>query len=324
MPRVKYRFNPESLSYDKVKTSFRFWILKAFTFFTASIVIFIIYLLIFQHFFDSPKEKSLHRELDAKDLQVELIQKRLNQIEAVLSDVEQRDDNIYRTIFEADPVPRSVRQAGFGGANRYEEIEKINNSDLILNTAQRLDKISKRLYVQSKSFDEVIQKALEREVMLASLPAIQPVSNKDLTHTASGYGWRIHPIYKIRKFHEGMDFTAPIGSDVYVTADGVVEEIENNVNRGYGNMVLIDHGYGYETVYAHLSSYKVKIGQHLKRGDIIGYVGNTGLSTGPHLHYEVRKNGQAVNPVNFYFNDLTPEEFDQVIDISSRSGQTFD
>lgn len=324
MPKVKYRFNPESLSYDKVRTSFRFWLLKAFTFFTASIVIFIIYLLIFQHFFDSPKEKSLRRELDAKDLQVELMQKRLNQIEAVLADVEQRDDNIYRTIFEADPVPRSVRQAGFGGANRYEEIEKINNSDLILNTSQRLDKISKRLYVQSKSFDEVIQKALERELMLASLPAIQPVSNKDLTHTASGYGWRIHPIYKIRKFHEGMDFTAPIGSDVYVTADGVVENIENNVNRGYGNMVMIDHGYGYQTVYAHLSSYKVKIGQHLRRGDIIGYVGNTGLSTGPHLHYEVRKNGEAVNPVNFYFNDLTPEEFDQVIDISSRSGQTFD
>lgn len=324
MPRVKYRFNPESLSYDKVRTSFRFWILKAFTFFTASIVIFIIYLLIFQHFFDSPKEKSLRRELDAKDLQVELMQKRLNQIEAVLADVEQRDDNIYRTIFEADPIPRSVRQAGFGGANRYEEIEKINNADLILNTAQRLDKISKRLYVQSKSFDEVIQKALDRELMLASLPAIQPVSNKDLTHTASGYGWRIHPIYKIRKFHEGMDFTAPIGSDVYATADGVVEEIENNTTRGYGNMVMLDHGYGYETVYAHLSGYKVKIGQHIKRGDIIGYVGNTGLSTGPHLHYEVRKNGNAVNPINFYFNDLSPEEFDQIIDISSKSGQTFD
>jgi murein DD-endopeptidase MepM/ murein hydrolase activator NlpD len=324
MPRVKYRFNPESLSFDKVRTSFRFWLLKAFTYFTASIVIFIIYLLIFQHFFDSPKEKSLRRELDAKNLQFELMQKRLNQVEDVLTDIEHRDDNIYRTIFESDPIPRSVRQAGFGGVNRYEEIEKINNSDLIMNTAQRLDKISKRLYVQSKSFDEVIENALDREKMYASLPAIQPVSNKDLSRTASGYGWRIHPIYKIKKFHEGMDFTAPTGSDIYATADGVVSEIENNPNRGYGNMVLIDHGYGYETLYAHMESIKAKLGQHVKRGDIIGVVGNTGLSTGPHLHYEVRKNGKAVNPINFYFNDLTPDEFDQIIDISSTSGQTFD
>ncbi|HEX3007460.1 MAG TPA: M23 family metallopeptidase [Bacteroidales bacterium] len=266
----------------------------------------------------------MHRELDAKNLQIEIIQKRLNQIEDVLADIEQRDDNIYRTIFEADPIPRSVRQAGFGGVNRYEEIEKINNSDLILNTAQRLDKISKQLYVQSKSFDEVIERALDREQMLASLPAIQPVANKDLSRTASGYGWRVHPIYKIRKFHEGMDFTAPTGTEIYATADGVIAEIETNEHRGYGNMALVDHGYGYETVYAHMERIKVKIGQHVKRGDVIGYVGNTGLSTGPHLHYEVRKNGKAVNPINFYFNDLSPNEFDQIIEISSNSGQTFD
>jgi murein DD-endopeptidase MepM/ murein hydrolase activator NlpD len=324
MPRVKYRFNPESLSFDKVRTSFRFWLLKAFTFFTASIVIFIIYLLIFQHFFDSPKEKSLRRELDAKNLQYELMQKHLAQMENELVDIEQRDDNIYRTIFESDPIPRSVRQAGFGGANRYEDIEKISNSDLILNTARRLDKLSKQMYVQSKSFDEVIEKAMNNEQMHAALPAIQPVSNKDLSRTASGYGWRIHPIYKIRKFHEGMDFTASTGTDVYATADGVVENMETNTSRGYGNMILIDHGYTYETVYGHLSGFKVKIGQHVKRGDIIGYVGNTGLSTAPHLHYEVRKNGKAVNPINYYFNDLTPSEFDQITDISSKNGQTFD
>jgi murein DD-endopeptidase MepM/ murein hydrolase activator NlpD len=280
--------------------------------------------LIFQHFFDSPKEKSLRRELDAKNLQFEIMLKRLNQIEEVLADIEQRDDNIYRTIFETEPIPKSVRQAGFGGANRYEEIEKINNSDLIINTAQRLDKISKQLYVQSKSFDEVIELALTREQMYASLPAIQPVSNKDLSRTASGYGWRIHPIYKIRKFHEGMDFTAPIGTEIYATADGVVSEIQTNVHRGYGNMALVDHGYGYETVYAHMERIKVKMGQHVKRGDIIGYVGNTGLSTGPHLHYEVRKDHKPVNPIGYYFNDLTPDEFEQIIEISSNNGQTFD
>lgn len=324
MPRVKYRFNPESLSFDKVRTSFRFWLLKAITFFTASIVIFIIYFLIFQHFFDSPKEKSLRRELDSKNLQFELMQKRLEQMQNVLADIEQRDDNIYRTIFESDPIPRSVRQAGFGGVNRYEEIEKINNSDLIRNTAQQLDRISKQLYVQSKSFDEVIEKALNSEKMHAALPAIQPVSNKDLSRTASGYGWRIHPIYKIRKFHEGMDFTAPLRTEVYATADGVVSNMETNVNRGYGNMVQIDHGFAYETIYAHLIDFKVKLGQHVKRGDVIGYVGNTGLSTAPHLHYEVRKGGKAVNPVGYYFNDLTADEFDQIIEISSRNGQTFD
>lgn len=324
MPRVRYRFNPESLSFDKVRISFRFWLLKAFTFFTASIVIFIIYLLIFQHFFDSPKEKSLRRELDAKNLQFEIMLNRLNQIEEVLADIEQRDDNIYRTIFETEPIPKSVRLAGFGGANRYEEIEKINNSDLIINTAQRLDRISKQLYVQSKSFDEVIELALSREKMFASLPAIQPVANKDLSRTASGYGWRIHPIYKIKKFHEGMDFTAPTGTEIYATADGVVSEIQTNVHRGYGNMVMVDHGYGYETVYAHMERIKVRMGQHVKRGDVVGYVGNTGLSTGPHLHYEVRKDQKAVNPIGYYFNDLSPEEFEQIIEISTNSGQTFD
>lgn len=324
MPRVKYRFNQESLSFDKVRISFRFWLLKAFTFFTASIVISVIYYLIFSHYFDSPKEKSLRRELDAKNLQFEVMKKQLDQMEKVLADVEQRDDNIYRTIFEAEPISKSVRQAGFGGANRYEEIEKINNNDLILGTAKQLDKISKRLYVQSKSFDEIIEKALNKEQMLAALPAIQPVSNKDLSRTASGYGWRIHPIYKIRKFHEGMDFTAPTGSEIYATADGVVSAIETDIYRGYGNMVKIDHGFGYETLYAHMDNIKAKLGQHVKRGDIIGYVGSTGLSTAPHLHYEVHKNGKTVNPVNYYFNDLTPREFDQMIEISSSGGQTFD
>jgi hypothetical protein len=324
MAKVKYRFNPESLSFDKVRVSLKVWLLKAFTFFTASIVIWIIYSIVFLYFFDSPKEKSLIREREQMRLSYELMQKRLDQMGKVLDDIEQRDDNIYRVIFETEPVAKSIRQAGFGGVNRYEELEKMTNSELIVETARKLDVISKRMYVQSKSYDEVIEKALNKEHMLACLPAIQPVANKNLSRTASGYGWRIHPIYKIRKFHEGMDFTAPIGTEVYATADATVALVERNPFRGYGNNIILDHGFGYQTLYAHLSGFNVKVGQKVKRGDIIGYLGNTGLSTGPHLHYEVHKNGQAVNPINFYFNDLSSEEFDQIVEISSQSGQTFD
>jgi murein DD-endopeptidase MepM/ murein hydrolase activator NlpD len=280
--------------------------------------------MVFSNFFDSPKEKALIRLNNQKDLQFEIMSKKLEQVSKVLDDIQQRDDNIYRTILEADPISKTVREAGFGGINRYEELEKTTNSALIVETAKKLDIISKRLYIQSKSYDEVIEKAMKKEHMLAGLPAIQPISNKDLTRTASGFGWRIHPIYKIRKFHEGMDFTSPTGTDVYVTADGIVAEIERDPYRGYGNKIVVDHGFGYKTLYAHLEGFNVKLGQKVTRGDIIGYVGSTGLSTAPHLHYEVHKNGKPVNPINYYFNDLTAQEYDQIIDISSRSGQTFD
>ena len=323
MAKVNYRFNPESLSFDKIGTSFKIWILKAFTYFTASIVIFFFYLIIFQHYFDSPKEKALIRLNQQKDLQFEIMQKKLDQMSKVLDDMQERDDNIYRTIFEAEPISKTVREAGFGGVNRYEELESATNSELIVNTAKSLDIISKRLYIQSKSYDEVIEKALNKEHLLACLPAIQPISNKNLTRAASGYGWRIHPIYKIRKFHEGMDFSSPPGTNIYATADGIVAVMERNPDRGFGNMVTLDHGFGYRTLYAHMEGFNVKLGQKVKRGDIIGYVGSTGLSTAPHLHYEVHKNGRPVNPINFYFNDLTPSEFDQIIDISSRGAQTF-
>jgi murein DD-endopeptidase MepM/ murein hydrolase activator NlpD len=281
--------------------------------------------MVFSHYFDSPKEKALIRINNQKDLQFELMQKKLEQVSKVLDDVQERDDNIYRIIFEAEPISKTVREAGFGGINRYEELEKTTSSALIVETAKKLDIISKRLYIQSKSYDEVIEKALNKEHMLACLPAIQPISNKALTRAASGYGWRIHPIYKIRKFHEGMDFTSPTGSEVYATADGIVAVMEKNPDRGFGNMITLDHGFGYRTLYAHMEAFNnIKLGQKVKRGDVIGYVGSTGLSTAPHLHYEVHKYGKAVNPINFYFNDLTPSEFDQIIDISSRSGQTFD
>lgn len=324
MAKVKYRFNPESLSFDKIRTSFRALIVKSFTFFSASIVISIIYYIIFSYFFDSPKERKLIRENDQMKLQYEIAQKKLDEISKVLDDIQERDDNIYRTIFEAEPIPESVREAGFGGVNRYEQLEKTTNSELVVETFKKLDIISKRLYVQSKSYDEVIEKAMNKAQMLACLPAIQPISNIDLNRTSSGWGWRIHPIYKIRQFHYGQDFAAPIGTDVYATADGMVEKIENSQFRGYGNCVVINHGFGYRSLYAHLSGFNVRLGQKVKRGNVIGYVGSTGFSTGPHLHYEVEKNGEKVNPVNFFFNDLSAQQFDEIIRRSNNAGQSLD
>lgn len=323
MAKVKYRFNPESLSFDKVRTSFKVWIIKAFTFFTASIVISIIYYIIFSYFFDSPKEKALIRESKQKDLQYEKMKLKLDQFSAVLDDMQQRDDNLYRIIFEAEPIPKTIREAGFGGINRYEELEKSTNSEMVLSIAKKLDIISKRLYIQSKSYDEVIEKAMNKEQMLASTPAIQPVSNKTLERISSGFGMRIHPLYKIKQFHSGQDFASPIGTAVYATADGVVEKAEHS-DHGYGNNIKINHGFGYETLYGHLNGFNVKEGQKVKRGSVIGFVGNTGLSTGPHLHYEVIKNGEKINPINFFFNDLTADQFDQIIKISSNAGQTLD
>jgi len=324
MAKVKYRFNPESLSFDKVRTSFKIWIVKAFTFFTASIVISIIYYVIFSYFFDSPKEKSLIRVNKETELQYEIALKRIDEMSHVLDDMQQRDDNLYRVIFEAEPIPKSIREAGFGGVNRYEDIEKATNNKLVVETSKRLDIISKRMIIQSKSYDELIEKALNKEEMLKCLPGIQPVSNKNLERTSSGCGWRIHPLYKIRQFHSGQDFAAPIGTEVYATGDGIVEKTESSQYSGYGNCIVIDHGFGYKTRYAHLSRFNVKVGQKVKRGSLIGFVGNTGFSTGPHLHYEVEKNGEKVNPVNFFYNDLTADQFDQIIKISNNAGQTLD
>ena len=324
MAKVKYRFNPESLSFDKVRSSFRAWIIKAFTFFSASIVISIIYYVVFSYFFDSPKENRLIRVNKEMKLRYELMQKRVNEMSKVLDDMQQRDDNIYRVIFEAEPIPKSIREAGFGGVNRYEDIEKATNSELTVETAKKLDIISKRMVIQSKSYDEVIEKAMNKEAMLACLPGIQPVSNKNLERTSSGWGYRIHPLYKIRQFHSGQDFAAPIGTEIYATGDGIVESMETSTYSGYGNCVVINHGFGYKTRYAHMSKFNVKQGQKIKRGNVIGFVGSTGFSTGPHLHYEVEKNGEKVNPVNFFYNDLSAEQFDQIIKISNNAGQTLD
>ena len=323
MSKIKYYYDKKTLSYKPIESTGIDKFKNFIVYFTSSAILAFFILLIFFQYFDSPKEKRLKSEINNLISQYEIINSDLEQIELVLDDIQKRDDNIYRTIFEADPIPTSIRKQGFGGVNRYKKLSGYSNSDLIINTSKKIDQLTKQLYLQSKSFEEVVDLAKNKSKMLASIPAIQPVANKDLKRMTSGYGYRIHPIYKTRKMHYGMDYSAKVGTEIYATGDGVVSKVKRS-KRGYGNYVKINHGFGYETLYAHMSKYIVKKGQKVKRGEVIGYVGNTGISTAPHLHYEVRKDNKKINPVNFYFNDLTPEEYEKMLELASQPNQSFD
>ncbi|HJN63635.1 MAG TPA: M23 family metallopeptidase [Flavobacteriales bacterium] len=323
MAKIKYYYDTKTLSYKRIELNTFDKFKRSLGFLSASIVVGLIMVIVFFQFFDSPKEKRLKSEIENLVLQYDILNKKMTQIDLVLDDIQHRDDNIYRVIFEADPIPSSIRKAGFGGVNRYKDIRNFSNAELVIEAEKKADKLSKQLYIQSKSFDEVIDLAKNKADMLASIPAIQPIANKDLGRVASGYGYRIHPIYKTRKLHTGMDFTAPKGTPIYATGDGKIAKVRRS-RRGYGDHVIIDHGYGYQTLYAHMTKYIVYRGQKVKRGEIIGYVGNTGTSVAPHLHYEVIKNKRKINPVNYYYNDLSPEEYDKMIEISSQNNQSFD
>ena len=323
MARIKYRFNTKTLSYEKIEADWKQRSLKISTFLVASLFAGFIFFFIGAKYFDSPKEKLLKQENSQLKAQYDILNKRMSQAEEVLADVQKRDDDIYRVILEAEPIPKEIRTAGFGGVNRYKNLQGLKNSELIVESAKKLDQITKQLYIQSKSYDDVIEMAMAKEKMIASIPAIQPVSNSDLRRMASGYGMRMHPIYKRMKMHTGMDFSAERGTEIYATGAGKVVHTETS-RRGYGNNIIIDHGYGYKTLYAHMSSFNVRKGQEITRGQTIGYVGNTGTSVAPHLHYEVWKDDQKVNPVNFYFNDLTPAEYERMIEFSSQQTQSFD
>lgn len=319
----KYKYNTKTLSYEKIEPTFKDYFLKVVGYAATGFVFAILFIVLSYTVFDSPKERLLKQENEQLKLQYELLNKKLDQVSVVLKDMQKRDDNIYRVIFEAEPIPENIREAGFGGVNRYEHLEGFKSSELVVNTTKKLDKLTKQLYIQSKSFDEVFEMAKKKEDMLASIPSIIPIANEDLTRISSGYGMRHHPILKILMMHYGQDFTAKTGTEIYATGNGVVKSVKRS-SRGYGNHIIIDHGYGYETLYAHLSKFNVRKGQKIKRGEVIGYVGNTGRSTAPHLHYEVMKNGKKINPVNFYYNDLTPEQYEEMIKISSAPIQSFD
>ncbi len=321
--KSKYRYNIHTLSYEKVSLSVKDKVLKWLSQISLGLVFAALFIFIAYNTFDSPKEKILKRENKSLVLQYELLDKKLNLLYSSLENLEEKDDNIYRTIFEAEPISKEERNAGFGGVNRYKHLENFTEAALVKKVSQKIDILTKKLYVQSKSFEEIFDLAKQKEKMLSCIPAIQPISNKELKHMASGYGHRIHPIYKTKKMHWGMDFSSPTGSEVYATGNGKIEKIERS-SRGYGNHVIINHGFGYKTLYAHLSAINVREGQKIQRGEAIGKVGNTGTSTAPHLHYEVIKGGEKINPINFYFNDLSADEFDKMLEISSSSNQSFD
>lgn len=323
MANTRYKFNPESLSFDKVRLGVKAVLLRLLAYLVGSVMIALLYWFIFALFVDSPKEKALKREIAQLSLQYELINREMGSLEKVIEHLQETDDNLYRTIFGAEPIPATLRQGGVGGVNRYNELEGFNNSRIVIETSKRLDAIRKRIYIQSKSFSDLISLAIEKEDMLRSIPAIIPISNKDLTRIASGFGLRIHPIYKISRFHSGMDFTAPMGTEIYASGDGTISGVYSN-KRGMGNYIIIDHGFGYSSVYAHMDSFAVRNGQKVRRGDVIGYVGNTGMSVAPHLHYEIKLNNTNVDPVNYFFNDLTAAEYETMIEIASKTGQSFD
>lgn len=323
MAKARYHFNTNSLKIEKVKVTFSQKLVKLLSIVVTGMVFSALVILFAYNFLDSPKERMMQREIDQYKLQFTILNDKLDRVESVIGDLRERDDNIYRVILESEPIPSSVRKAGFGGIDRYAKLEGYKNTDIIKSTSRKLDLISSQLYVQSKSFDEVFELAKRKEELIASIPAIQPVANKDLRRIGSYFGYRTDPFYKVTKLHEGIDFTAPIGTEIYATGDGVIKTIEQS-RGGYGNMILINHGFGYETLYAHMSKLNVKAGQKVKRGQIIGFVGNTGKSTSPHLHYEVRKNGTAIDPINFFFNDITPQEYALMIEQSERPSQTLD
>lgn len=319
MPKIKYHFNPKSLSFEKVKVGLKDHLKKAFYIVSAVLVFSSVVLLFAYNFLDSPKEKLLKREIAQYKLQYDILNERMDKIGEVLADLENRDDNVYRLIFEAEPIPNAIRNSGIGGSERYSKLEGYDNSQLIKETTMKLDKISRKLYVQSKSYDEVFGLVKNKTKMLTAIPAIQPIDH-GTKRIVSGFGYRIHPIYKTMHLHSGIDFLAPRGTPIYATGDGVVDNPKGY--SGYGIVCVLNHGFGYYTLYGHMSRMIVKQGQKVKRGQIVGYVGSTGISTSPHLHYEVIKNKKKINPINYFYNDLSPADYEKVIEISSRVNQS--
>ncbi len=323
MSKQKYKYNPATLSYDKVEIGPWKRVLRVLLWIAPSVVLGLLLAIVITRRIDSPREKELKSELLENQRELNRLQNDMKLVNEVLDVLQSRDEDLYRAALYADKFPEELRMMGVGGSDRYAYLSKLSNAELLISTSEQMDKLERRLNAQSMSFRELLKLAKDKEKLLASIPAIQPVRNKDLKKRISGFGFRIDPIYKTRQKHTGMDFTADAGSDVYVTGDGVVEEIERK-KWGYGNCIVINHGYGYKTRYAHLSAIKVKVGQKLKRGELIGLVGSTGKSTGPHLHYEVEVNGEKVNPIGYYHSDLSPEQFEQLLEMSENSHQSMD
>ncbi len=323
MARIKYYYDTETCKYERVKTTTGDIILNTLGIFSLTIAMAVGLLLLYSNYFESPKELLLKNEVKEMEFYYENIQQEVKNLNQQLADMEHRDDNIYRVVLGAEPIEKSIREAGVGGVDRYSDIKEKNiiHEDIVLRLHEGVDKLRRKVYIESKSQDEVVQLAESKEKLFAAIPAIQPVANKELIGLASGFGMRIHPVYKVKKMHTGVDFAAAIGTPIYATADGIVDQLEVNFS-GYGKSLGIDHGFGYRTRYAHMHGFTVRQGQRVKRGELIGYVGDTGLSTAPHLHYEVFINGQHVNPIHYFFNDLNPAEYEKLVELASIENQS--
>jgi murein DD-endopeptidase MepM/ murein hydrolase activator NlpD len=323
MARIKYYYDTETCKYERVKTKKSDIIINALGIFSLTLAMAVGLLILYSNYFESPKELILKNEVNELKYYYSKLNEDLVTMDKTLKGLEHRDDNIYRVVLGAEPIDKSVRDAGVGGIDRYAEIrsKNIEHEELIVELFEKADKLKRKLYIESKSQDEVVQLAENKEAMFAAIPAIQPIANKQLIALASGFGMRIHPVYKVRKMHTGIDFAAPIGTPIYATADGKIEEVSVKFS-GYGKMIVIDHGFGYKTRYAHMHEFAVHQGQTIKRGELIGYVGDTGLSTAPHLHYEVMMNGVLINPVHYFFNDLSPAEYEKMVELASVENQS--
>ncbi|MGD1893807.1 MAG: M23 family metallopeptidase [Cyclobacteriaceae bacterium] len=298
MAKIKYYYDTETCKYERVRVSRWDVLLNISGFVVLVLVAGISLVIIFDTYFESPKAARLKKENEELTFYYDMLSKDMERANEMLQSLQERDNNVYRTIFEAEPIPLSVRNAGVGGVDRYNDLLEngLEREEIILSTFQRIDQLKRQLYIQTKSYDDLLTMADSKSEMLATLPAIQPVSNKELRRLASGFGMRVHPIYKVKMMHPGVDFSAPQGTPVYATGGGKVKQVKSSFT-GYGKQVIIDHGYGYLTRYAHLQDFNVKVGQEVERGQCIGYVGNTGTSTAPHLHYEVFKDDERVNPI---------------------------
>jgi murein DD-endopeptidase MepM/ murein hydrolase activator NlpD len=323
MAKVKYRYNSETLTYEKVRLGVKDYMRIIGRYSLFALVISLISIAVFTYYYESPKEVGLRREIEFLEAQLGQMQNDIDTLAMVASTLSKQDDEVYRSIFGVSRYPDHLRNPGVGGADRYKNIKGYESSEAIIETKKKISLLQRQLVAQSRSMEELFQLASNKAAMMQSIPAIQPVSNKDLTQVASGFGQRIHPIYKIPKMHWGIDFTAPTGTEIYATGNGTIRTVEK-LNSGFGYHVVIAHGSGYETLYAHMSKILVRQGQKVKRGQVIGLVGNTGTSVGPHLHYEVMKNGEKVNPAHYFYNDLTPQQYTELLERASIANQSFD
>ncbi len=323
MKKIKYYYNTNTLRYEKLETPLRVKLLRIFGFLAAALVTAALISYVAFQFIGSPKEKILQGQNENLKDNYKDLQNRVQSIQQQMQELEKRDNDVYRAIFEASPIPDSARAKEMENQKEIAAIGKLKDNQLASSILATLDTLASRIKVQQQSYNEVDELVKNKEQLLAHTPAIQPINNKDLNRVASGYGYRIDPVYKTTKFHAGLDFSAPQGTPIYATADGTVTTAGNSGN-GYGNHVIINHGYGYETLFGHMVRVKARNGQAVKRGEVIGWVGSTGKSTGPHCHYEVHKNGEKINPIYFFFNDLSPEQFDLLLKKAAASNQSFD